>query len=460
LEPVIARHEGEKPGKRLLYIDNLRLMIIVFVVMHHLAVSISGFGSWYYMTNTQLDIISTVWFAFYLSFQQGYFLGLLFLIAGYFEAGSYDRKGFGGFVKARFVRLIIPTLIYMVAISPFIEYVELGQPFTGFSLTGFLSSTGVMWFVVALFFFSLVYALVRLLAGRPGLVPPPAPAVPAPPAGATPVSGSTNDSARDSAPAPMPVPAGTNPVPAPAQGSVPAPVDPAIRAGASTSTPAPGHAPTPASASPSPRKRRIEPSFRNALLLILAIAVSAFLIRIVQPIGTSVLNMQLCYFASYIALFIVGIDAYRNNLFSRIPARTGKRWLIAGIVLGFFAWFALAIVATFTGTAALLNGGLTWQSAAYSLWESFVAVAMSIGLIVIFRDALDRQNTLVHTMTQNSYAVYMFHPPIIVGVTLLLAAAVLYPIAEWLMLCVICVPLCFLLTHFIVRKIPGLKDIL
>jgi glucan biosynthesis protein C len=117
-------------------------------------------------------------------------------------------------------------------------------------------------------------------------------------------------------------------------------------------------------------------------------------------------------------------------------------------------------VATFTGTIALLNGGLTWQSAAYSLWESFVAVAMSIGLIVIFRDALDRQNTLVHTMTQNSYAVYMFHPPIIVGVTLLLAAAVLYPIAEWLMLCVICVPLCFLLTHFIVRKIPGLKDIL
>jgi hypothetical protein len=42
LEPVITRNEGEKPRKRLLYIDNLRLMIIAFVVMHHLAVSISG----------------------------------------------------------------------------------------------------------------------------------------------------------------------------------------------------------------------------------------------------------------------------------------------------------------------------------------------------------------------------------------------------------------------------------
>jgi glucan biosynthesis protein C len=196
------------------------------------------------------------------------------------------------------------------------------------------------------------------------------------------------------------------------------------------------------------------------VLLILAIAVSAFLIRIVQPIGTSVLNMQLCYFASYIALFTVGILAYRNNLFMKIPSRTGKRWLIGGVVLGFFAWFALVVAATLTGTTALLNGGLTWQSAAYSLWESFVAVAMSIGLIVVFRDALDRQTTLVNTMTENSYAVYMFHPPIIVGVTLLLAAVVLYPVATWLMLCVICVPLCFLLTHFVFRRIPGLKDIL
>ena len=153
--------------ERLLYIDNLRLMIVTFVVMHHLAVTYSGFGSWYYVEGTHLDVLSTVWFAFYLSFQQAYFLGLMFMIAGYFVAGSYDRKGFGRFVGERFKRLVIPSLIYMVAITPFIGVVELGQKVTGFSVIGFLSGTGVMWFTVALFFFSLIYGLVRLIARRP-----------------------------------------------------------------------------------------------------------------------------------------------------------------------------------------------------------------------------------------------------------------------------------------------------
>ncbi|MBP1928967.1 hypothetical protein J2741_001514 [Methanolinea mesophila] len=54
----------------------------------------------------------------------------------------------------------------------------------------------------------------------------------------------------------------------------------------------------------------------------------------------------------------------------------------------------------------------------------------------------------------------MSTPPIIVAVALVLASVVLYPIATWLMLCIICVPLCFALTHFVFRRIPGLKDIL
>ena len=160
----------EKVKERLFYIDNLRLLMIVFVVMHHLAVTYSGFGSWYYNEGSHLDILSTIWFAFYLSFQQGYFMGFLFMIAGYFAAGSYDRKGFGQFVGERFKRLIIPSLIYMVVITTFIGYVELGNKSDGFSISGFLSGTGVMWFAVALFIFSLIYGLVRLIVRRPAPV--------------------------------------------------------------------------------------------------------------------------------------------------------------------------------------------------------------------------------------------------------------------------------------------------
>ena len=379
MDSVSIRSEVGSVKERLLYIDNLRLMIVAFVVMHHLAVTYSGIGSWYYIEAPHLDTLSSVWFAIYLLFQQAYFMGLMFMIAGYFVAGSYDKKGFGQFVGGRFKRLVIPTLIYMVAIEPFIDIVELGNRPTGFSLSGFLSGTGVMWFTAALFIFSLVYGVGRLIARRPA-----------------PVSGS----------------------------------------------------------------KLLEPTLGKAVALILIIAVSAFLIRIVQPIGTSILNMQICFFASYIALFFVGIVAYRNNLFARISYRTGKRWLIGGIALGFAALLVLVIVFTATGSTAAAEGGLTWQSAVYSVWESYVAVAVSIGLIVVFREKFNRQSRLVKTLSDNAFAVYMFHPMIIIPVTLLLSPVTLYPILKWIVLCVICVPLCFGATHFVFRRIPLLKDVL
>ncbi len=95
------------------------------------------------------------------------------MIAGYFVPGSYDRKGFSRFVRERFTRLVILSLIYMVVITPFIMYVELGvnriQPKLGlpYEILAFLSGTGVMWFAVVHFIFSMVYGLASLIARRP-----------------------------------------------------------------------------------------------------------------------------------------------------------------------------------------------------------------------------------------------------------------------------------------------------
>jgi surface polysaccharide O-acyltransferase-like enzyme len=368
-----------KPKERLLYIDNLRLLVIVLVVSIHLAVTVSGFGSWYFVYGTHLDTLSALWFAFYQSFTQGYFLGLLFMISGYFVAGSYDRKGFGGFAGDRFKRLVIPTLIFMIAIDPFIGYIELGNKLTGFNLINFLSATGPMWFAAALFGFSLIYALKRLMSRR---------------------------------------------------------------------------------SAPASDSKRLGLTSGMIVSLILIIGVFAFLIRIVQPIGTSILNFQLCYFSSYIVLFIVGIIAYRNNWFAKISYRAGKRWIIGSIGLGFLVFFVIAAIATATGTTAAVDGGLTWQSAAYSVWESSVAVLMSFGLIAVFREKFNRQNKLVKTLSDNSFAVYMFHPIIIIPISILIIPLVLYPIAKWLLLCVICIPLCFAATYFVFRRIPLLKKVL
>lgn len=61
----------------------------------------------------------------------------------------------------------------------------------------------------------------------------------------------------------------------------------------------------------------------------LLLAIVTFVVRIWLPIGWSfeLLNLQLPYFPQYIALFVVGIIAYRQNWFLGIPTATGKVWL-------------------------------------------------------------------------------------------------------------------------------------
>jgi len=73
----------DKIKDRFAYIDNLRLLMIVFVVMLHLAVTYSGFGSWYYKEGVSLNLFSTIVFGYLMSFTQGYFMGFLFLISGF-----------------------------------------------------------------------------------------------------------------------------------------------------------------------------------------------------------------------------------------------------------------------------------------------------------------------------------------------------------------------------------------
>src|ERR1041385_1164966 len=103
---------------RLEFIDNLRWVMIVLVVSMHAAVTYSHLGSWYFMEDPKPGLPATVFFATYQSFLQAFFMGLLFLVAGYFVPRALDRKGFRKFLRDRAVRLGIPALLFMVFIQP------------------------------------------------------------------------------------------------------------------------------------------------------------------------------------------------------------------------------------------------------------------------------------------------------------------------------------------------------
>ena len=163
---------------RLLFIDNLRWLMIVLVVTIHAAVTYSGVGSWYYKEPAPPGPVAFFAFVFYETHLQAFFMGLLFLVAGYFVPGSLDRKGARRFLADRVVRLGIPTALYAFVIQPAIVYYLLNLPGDAalpsplvvypryLARLGFLSGTGPLWFALALLIFTGIYT-----AGRAAVRP-------------------------------------------------------------------------------------------------------------------------------------------------------------------------------------------------------------------------------------------------------------------------------------------------
>jgi len=160
----------DKP--RLLFIDNLRILLITMVMMIHLSISYGGTGSWYYKEG-RADMFSSVVLSLHNGTVQAFSMGLFFLLAGYFTPASYDRKGPRQFLKDRLLRLGIPMLCFDFVIGPLMAYplIKSGAWESAGSYRDYLASyyrgfhigTGPLWFVEALLIFSFGYALWRLL---------------------------------------------------------------------------------------------------------------------------------------------------------------------------------------------------------------------------------------------------------------------------------------------------------
>lgn len=161
---------------RLFFLDNLRWALTILVILHHLSITYGAEGSWYYVeqpTNELAQLILTL----FTGLNQGYFMGLFFLIAGYFVPAALDRKGVTRFLKERWLRLGVPLVFFALVISPAMDYFQQVRLHSGLSLASFWRMTlsgwqqfkfefGPLWFVETLLLFSLIYALGSLLWSR------------------------------------------------------------------------------------------------------------------------------------------------------------------------------------------------------------------------------------------------------------------------------------------------------
>lgn len=153
---------------RLLFVDNIRIVLICLVIITHLAITYGAFGSWFYQEVTgfspQAALLSIV-----TALCQSFMMGFFFLISAYFIPPSLRRKGAGRFVRDRLVRLGVPLLAWVLLIGPLLRYfVAVRTAGHAGSLVDWYAlgmtdpgifGLGPLWFVFTLLVFTLVYVL-------------------------------------------------------------------------------------------------------------------------------------------------------------------------------------------------------------------------------------------------------------------------------------------------------------
>jgi surface polysaccharide O-acyltransferase-like enzyme len=171
LQPALIQ-----PKAKINYIDHLKVVLTMLVILHHTFIAYGAPGGWYYSQKTTVTgaiIPMTV----FVAVNQAFFMGFFFFLSALFVPSSYDKKGPLKFITDRLIRLGVPLLFYSFVLSPFLSFIPYkwayGQTATYLQyLSGFHPwvDFGVLWFVAALLIFTLLYALYRVTVNSLGKV--------------------------------------------------------------------------------------------------------------------------------------------------------------------------------------------------------------------------------------------------------------------------------------------------
>ena len=192
------------------------------------------------------------------------------------------------------------------------------------------------------------------------------------------------------------------------------------------------------------------PSSRNIIIFAILLGIVSSIVQIWFPMDTTIseLNLQLAFFPQYIAMFILGLMAYPRNWFASLPEQASRRWMIVAFLLSF-----LPVLVGFTANTQEGDGIELILNLISNWWMSFMCVGMSITVVYFFRKYADQQGQIAAWASQNAYAAYLIHEPVITSIALAISGVMLYPLLKFTLMGLVTIPLIFMLSA-IIRKIP------
>jgi surface polysaccharide O-acyltransferase-like enzyme len=371
------------PSQKIYYLDHVKLLLTVLVILHHAFIAYGGNGGWYYkQPATDLRVVLPL--TVLISTNQSFFMGLFFLLSAYFIEPSLKRKGISVYLKDRFKRLGIPLLFCSFLLSPIINYLvyHFGK-LKKVTLIQYLSNYndwvdfGVLWFVLALLLFTLIFVALYKLK----------------------LTGNRSISK--------------------------------LHAG-------------------------------NVLLFAAGLSFVTYLFRMLFPADGALqpVGFHLGHFPQYIAMFIIGILARRGKLAESLDLKMAKRfaWLAAAILITGFP-LMLYIKTITNAPASNFNGGVNLESFIYSFYEQMLGVSIIVALIGIIKYKWNQPSKFLTMQSRNSFAVYIFHPLVLVVISLILSRVYTTPTIKLAIAAPAAVVGSFVLAAGIMR-IPGVNKVL
>jgi surface polysaccharide O-acyltransferase-like enzyme len=371
------------PSQKIYYLDHVKVLLTVLVILHHSFITYGGPGGWYYRQPTTSEG-ALIPMTMFVSTNQAFFMGLFFLLSAYFVEPSLKRKGTKVYLLDRLKRLGIPLVFYSLILSPILNFMvyRYGEhnPVTFMQfLSGYDGwiQFGVLWFVVALLLFTLIFVALYNLK----------------------LTGSRSITQLKTGP---------------------------------------------------------------ILLFAASLGLITFFVRLVFPVGWVLkpVGFQFGHFTQYIAMFAIGILARRGNLADKLDFKLAKRfaWIALGMLVVLFP--VLGIVQKVTGAPGSdFNGGLNLLNLLYSFYEQIIGVCIIVAITGISRYKWNKPSKFLTTLSRNTFAVYIFHPLVLIGLSLLLSAWMVSPVIKLAVVAPCAVIGSFLLAAVIV-KIPGVNKVI
>jgi len=192
------------------------------------------------------------------------------------------------------------------------------------------------------------------------------------------------------------------------------------------------------------------PGWQSWFMAAILVGAASLTIRQFLPIGTSLYG----YWAMYVALFIIGILAKPRDWFAQLSWQQARPWVIIAAV----AWPTLPLAWILSKGRANFDGGLSWASFLYAFWEPFIAWGIIAALLLWFRAHVNQASAVWEWLGRRAYAVYIIHPPVLVGISLLLHGWVAAALLKFAVVGTLTCITTWLLADPLVR-LPGVRHV-